>query len=203
MRLTAGRATLQAHSTERGKAMATNMEAGKGKGWNVLRVAAWVGAAVLMLIPMVAMQFPASGFNWTLGDFVAFAAMLLIALGTFEVGLRMSPDPWYRAGVAVAVAGGFLMVWANLAVGIIGDGDNLANVAFFGVLLVGMIGALLAWFRPAGMARALYATALANAALSVGCLLAGWDHRGALLSLFFVLPWLLSAGLFRKAAGRA
>jgi hypothetical protein len=180
--------------------MATNMDTGTGKGWNKLRVAAWVGAAALWLAPLVGMQFPATGFNWTLGDFVVFGAMLLLALGAFEVGLRMSPDPWYRAGVAVAVGAGFVMVWANLAVGIIGDGDNLANVAFFGVLLVGMAGALVAWFRPAGMARALYATAAANAALSVVCLAAGWDYRGALLSLFFVLPWLLSAGLVRQAA---
>lgn len=177
--------------------MASNMEGGRG---NKVRTAVWGFAAALWLAPLVAMQFPASGVDWTLGDFVVFGAMLLVALGTFEVGMRMSPNPAYRAGVGVAVAAGFLMVWANLAVGIIGDGDNLANVAFFGVLLVGMIGALLAWFRPAGMARALYATAAANGALSVGCLVAGWDYRGALLSLFFVLPWLLSAGLFRKAA---
>jgi len=181
--------------------MATNMDARPGKRLNKVRLAAWALAAALMLTPLVAMQFPASGVNWTPGDFVVFGAMLLVALGTCEVGARISPNRSYRAGVAVAVAGGFLMVWANLAVGIIGDGDNLANVAFFGVLLVGMTGALLAWFRPAGMARALYATAIANGVLSVVCLVAGWDYRGALFSLFFVVPWLLSAGLFRKAAG--
>lgn len=182
--------------------MATNMEAGPGRRpnkVNKVKVAVWSLAGALLLAPLVAMQFD-TGVNWTLGDFVVFGAMLALALGAYEVGTRMSPNRSYRAGVGVAVAAGFLMVWANLAVGIIGDGDNLANVAFFGVLLVGMMGALLAWFRPAGMARALYATAIANGALSVVCLVAGWDYRGALFSLFFVLPWLLSAGLFRKAA---
>src|SRR5690606_7335529 len=104
----------------RGGSMAMNM--------NKVRIAAWGFAAALWLTPLVAMQFPASGFNWTLGDFVLFGAMLLFALGTYEVVARMSPSPYYRAGVAAAIAGGFLLVWASLAVGIIGDGEHLANL---------------------------------------------------------------------------
>ena len=38
------------------------------------------------------------------------------------------------------------------------------------------------------------------AALWLLPLVAGTDPRGAALSLCFVLPWLLSAGLFRHAA---
>lgn len=169
---------------------------------NKVRLAAWGFAAALWLAPLVAMRFTRE-VDWTASDFVVFGAMLLLALGAYELVARMSPDRFYRAGVGVAVVGGFLLVWANLAVGIIGDGENLANLGFFAVLLVGMAGALLAWFRPAGMARALYATAAANVALSAACLVAGPDPRGAVLSLFFVLFWLASAGLFRQAARRA
>ena len=38
---------------------------------------------------------------------------------------------------------------------------------FFGVLVVGIIGAIIARFRPQGMARALFATALAQALVAV------------------------------------
>ena len=178
--------------------MASNLEAGQRRG-NKVRMAIWGFAAALWLAPLVAMQFTRE-VDWEVGDFVLFAVMLLIPLGVYEIGTRLSSNRSYRAGVGVAVVGGFLLVWSNLAVGIIGDGENLANIGFFGVLLVGMTGALIAWFRPAGMARALYATAAANTALSLTCLVAGWDDRGATISLFFILFWLLSAGLFRKAA---
>ena len=178
--------------------MASNMETGQGRG-NKVRMAAWGIAAALWLAPLVAMQFTRE-VDWDVGDFIVFGVMLLLALGAYEIGTRLSTNPSYRAGVAVAAVGGFLLVWSNLAVGIIGDGDNLANYGFFGVLLVGMVGALLCWFRAAGMARALHATAAANLVLSVVCLVAGWDLRGAMVSLVFVLFWLASAGLFQKAA---
>ena len=174
--------------------MATNL--------NKVRIAAWGFAAALWLTPLVAMQFTRE-VNWTASDFVVFGVMLLLALGAYEVGTRLSSNRSYRAAVGVAAVGGFLLVWSNLAVGIIGDGENLANLGFFGVLLVGLFGALIAWFRPAGMARALYATAAANGLLSVICLVAGWDVRGSMLSLFFILFWLLSAGLFAQAAREA
>ena len=55
-----------------------------------------------------------------------------------------------------------MLVWINLAVGIIGSEDNPANLMYGGVLAVGVAGAVAARFRPGGMARALAATALAQ-----------------------------------------
>ena len=165
---------------------------------NRLRVAIWGLAAGLLLLPMVPLQFT-SEVGWTALDFLFAAVMLALACGVYELATRISPNRSYRAGVGVAVVTGFLVVWVNAAVGMIGD-DNAYNVLFLGAMAVGMAGALLAWFRPAGMARALYATAATHGLVSVIALVAGWDTRGALLSLCFVLPWLLSAGLFRQAA---
>jgi hypothetical protein len=50
-----------------------------------------------------------------------------------------------------------------LASGIIGQDGDPANMMYFGVLAVGITGAVIARFRPAGMARALIAMALAQA----------------------------------------
>ncbi len=80
---------------------------------------------------------------------------------------------------------------------------------YFGVLAVGIIGAIIARFQPPGMARALYATALAQTAVAVIALIAGlgstapiWPKDILLLTGFFVALWLLSAWLFRNAAGQ-
>jgi hypothetical protein len=63
-----------------------------------------------------------------------------------------------------------------------------------------------AHFQPHGMVRALYATALAQAAVAVIALIARWGSTAPIwpkdilfLTVFFVALWLLSAWLFRKA----
>jgi hypothetical protein len=81
------------------------------------RIALWGTALVLLLLPWVSMQFSAE-LRWDLGDFVVFGAMLLIAGGTLEGIVRLTADRRLRLGSAAAVALVFLLVWAELAVGI-------------------------------------------------------------------------------------
>jgi hypothetical protein len=112
----------------------------------------------------------------------------------------------YRAAVAVALATAFLLAWANLAVGVIGSEDNPANLMYVGVLAVGIVGAIIARFRPHGMARALFATALAQASVAVIALTFGlglpWSPPVEILGVngFFVALFVGSALLFRHAA---
>ncbi|MGB5332427.1 MAG: hypothetical protein WBM80_04545 [Woeseiaceae bacterium] len=40
----------------------------------------------------------------------------------------------YRSAFGLALAAAFILVWMNLAVGIIGDSDNLYNLMYVGVL---------------------------------------------------------------------
>jgi CHASE2 domain-containing sensor protein len=75
------------------------------------------------------------------------------------------------------------------------------------VLAVGIIGAVIARFKPDGMARTLFVTALAQALVGVIALAAGFGSTApsfpeaiVLLSGFFSALWFLSAYLFRKAA---
>jgi hypothetical protein len=162
-------------------------------------MAVWGTAAFLLLLPLVAMRFTEE-VNWTLLDFVVFGAMLVAACGTYELGTRMSGSTAYRAAIGIAVVAGFLLVWINLAVGIIGTEDDPANLMFGGVLLVGAVGALIARFRPRGMARALVVAAVAQALIAGIALVAGLGYEAVVLSAFFAAMWLASALLFRKAA---
>ena len=62
--------------------------------------------------------------------------------------------------VAVTVISAMLLVWINLAVGIVGNEVHPANLMYVGVLAVGLLGALLSRGQSRGMARAMSAMAL-------------------------------------------
>lgn len=112
----------------------------------------------------------------------------------------------YRLAAAIALGATFILVWLSLGVGIIGADGDRANLMYFGVLAVGIIGSVIARFHPGGMARALIAMALAQTLILVIALVAGlgrpWSGPLELLLLngFFVALFLGSAWLFRQAA---
>jgi hypothetical protein len=169
-------------------------------------MAVWGAATLMLLLPLFAMQIT-DEVKWDAADFAIFGATLAAACGTFELAARMTGDTLYRAAVAVAVVAGFILVWINLAVGLIGSEGDPANLMYGGVLAVAIIGAFIARFRPHGMARALAATALAQALVGVIALAAGFGSTVpsfpeaiVFLTGFFAGLWLTSAWLFRKAA---
>ena len=187
--------------------MASNFEPASKGGGNRWRIAGWGLAALLLLLPFLAMQVT-NEVVWGPADFIVFAAMLGVAGGLVEFTARQSRNRWYRCGAAVAVAACFLLVWVNLAVGFLGDEGNAANLMFAGVIAVAVGGSCIAHFRAAGMAKAMVATAVAQVLVGAIGLAAGLgspDNDGVYevvmgTSLFGGL-WLLSAWLFRKAAG--
>jgi hypothetical protein len=169
-------------------------------------MAAWGTAAGLLLLPLVAMQF-SDEVDWTVGDFV-FAGLMIGSVGlALELTVSRTRSLAYRAAVGFALAAAFLLIWVNGAVGIIGSENEDANLMYFGVLAVGFVGTALAMLRPNGMVWAMTATAIAQALVGVGAVIAGlgtsgqiwpWDVLGA--TGFFTALWLIAAALFRKAA---
>ena len=163
-------------------------------------------AALLLLVPLVAMQF-SEQVVWSPSDFV-LAAVLLVGTGlTYEFIARRSGNTAYRAAVGLGVGAALLLVWLNLAVGIIGTEDNPANLLYLGVLSAGGIGAILARFQPNGMARAMFATALTQALVTAIALITGLQQAiesnvAQILGVnwMFVTLFAGSALLFRHAA---
>ncbi len=113
----------------------------------------------------------------------------------------------YKAAVGLAIATPLLLVWVIGAVGVLGVDGDPEDLMYVGVLAVGIIGAIIARFQPHGMARALFATALAQALVAVIALILGM-HQAPYSSVieilglngFFVALFLGSAWLFRNAA---
>lgn len=82
------------------------------------RIAGWSLLAALLVLPAVAMRFTGE-VVWTLSDFV-FAGGMLGALGVgFELVARLSATRLIRSAMAAALVVLFLLVWVELAVGIL------------------------------------------------------------------------------------
>ncbi|MGX5732321.1 hypothetical protein ACWKWK_17550 [Pseudoxanthomonas beigongshangi] len=181
--------------------MSTDAQHSRGPrlpGWRLLM---WGGAATLLLLPLIAMQFTGE-VDWTPFDFAVFGTLLALACGACEVAVRISRgNRLYRAAAFLAIATGFLLVWVNLAVGFVGSETNPYNLWYAGILALGMTGALIARFRPRGMAATLTATAFAQAVIGLIAQSGGMAHPWPATLLFAGL-WLVSAMLFH-AAGRS
>ncbi|MFL6735885.1 MAG: hypothetical protein ACJ8F4_02355 [Sphingomonas sp.] len=179
--------------------MASNANGGHARAVP-LRLVGWAVPAGLLTIPWVA------DWPWSAGDFIVAGAMFAIVGGTFELALRASGNVSYRAGVAIALAAGFLLVWINLAVGMIGSENNPLNLLFFGVIGAALTGSIIGRFKPAGMARAMIVAGALQGAIGI-CVfildLGAGEPPGALgllgLIEFFALMWLIAAWCFRRA----
>ena len=175
---------------------------------SIARVALATG--LLLLIPLTA-KLTLADMAWSPGDFVAAGILLFGAGLTFVLIARLGDNTAYRLAAGVAVAAGLLLVWANLAVGLVGSEDNPANLLYGGVLAVALIGAIVARFRPLGMSRAMFAAGLTYAVVTAIALFI-WKPTGAAAepqvglvnvvgaNAVFAAIWVVSGLLFRRAS---
>ena len=162
-----------------------------------LRIAGWSAAVLLLLAPAVAMQFEGTGVHWTASDFLFAAAIFGLVGGLFELAARSSRNLAFRIAVAAAVLCGFLQVWINLAVGIIGSEDNPANWTYFAVVLIAASGAIVAFGSPRGLSLTMLVAAGAQVIFSAFHAVNGTPTP--IIDGFFVALWLLAARLFHRA----
>jgi hypothetical protein len=138
-----------------------------------------IGVAIvtglLLLIPLVAMQYT-DQVNWGALDFVVAGALIFGTGVAYTFTTMREPRIIYRVAMAMGVGTTFLMMWANLAVGLIGGGPNAGILMYAGVVLAGMIVAVRSHFRPTGMEQSMYAMALALAVHTAIALTVGMNH---------------------------
>ena len=81
----------------------------------------WIvaGTGVLLLIPLIAMQFTTE-VNWGVGDFVVMGVMLITFASVLVIVARKAPGR-RRGIIGIAIFLAFLWLWAELAVGIFTD----------------------------------------------------------------------------------
>ena len=163
---------------------------------NIVRIA--LVTAFILLLPLLAVQIT-DAVVWDLADFAVGGVLLFGAGLTYELVASKGGTIAYRAAIGVAVATALILVWMNLAVGLIGNEENPANLMYGGVLAVGLFGAIIARFHPQRMAGVLFATAAAQMLVGVIALIAGVGFT-LILNGFFAALWVGPALLFRRAA---
>lgn len=75
--------------------------------------------ALLLLIPLVAMQFT-DEVTWNLLDFVVAGALLIGTGLMIDLVIRKVKKTEYRIALCIVILAGLLLVWTELAVGIFG-----------------------------------------------------------------------------------
>lgn len=158
------------------------------------RALMWSAAAILMILPIMLM-----GGVDDPGALVMLGGMVVILGAGYELAMRVPAQLAYRTGMGVGVLAALMLIWINLAVGIIGSEDNPQNLIYAGVVTVALSGAILTRFRPRAMAWAMAAAAAAQAAVFTFAWIAGWQFTGP-ITVFFGALWLIAALLFRRAA---
>lgn len=174
----------------------------RGSRW---RIAGWGAAAMLLALPFAAMKVTGE-VRWTAFDFAILGGLLAgVGLG-LELAVRGSGNAAYRIAAGLALGAAFLLVLINGAVGIIGSEREDANLLYGLVLAAAFPGAILARFRPAGMAKAMAAAALVQALVPAIALICWPDAKAMVLApevpvltVFLAALWLGSAWLFRRA----
>lgn len=161
---------------------------------------------VILLIPLIAMQFT-NEVVWNLTDFVLAGTFIFGTGAAFTLITRKSVKTTYRYAVGLALFSALLLVWVNGAVGIIGSENNSINLWYFGILGIGIIGALLSRFKSQGMSIAIFGMAFSIALIAGVALLRGtYQLPGSsvaeILGLngFFIMLFVVSGLLFKHAA---
>lgn len=161
--------------------------------------------AIILLIPLIAMQFT-NEVLWDLTDFIV-AGILIFGSGTaYTLITRKSGKSVYRTAIGFALLSAFLLIWVNGAVGVIGSEDNSINLWYFGVIGIGVIGGLITRFKPLGMKITLFAMAFAQTLITSVALISGaqnlpYSSVTEILGVngFFIILFVVAGLLFRHA----
>ncbi|MCK6617974.1 MAG: hypothetical protein L6Q51_10045 [Cyclobacteriaceae bacterium] len=126
--------------------------------------------ALLLAVPLIAMQFT-TAVHWSVFDFFVMGLIIFSTGLVYVIVTRNVPGAINRLAVASAIGSTLLLVWANLAVGLIGGGPNPGNLMYIGVVGVIIVGTYLSRFTAKGMERTMLAASASVIVLAMLALL--------------------------------
>ncbi len=98
--------------------MRENITFGIMRNKNILRI--FLGTAVILAIPLIAMQF-SDDVDWKLADFVIIGSLLIGTGLVYELVVRKVKNINYRIALGLALFAALFLAWVELAVGIFGS----------------------------------------------------------------------------------
>jgi hypothetical protein len=165
----------------------------------------WVAAitVILLSVPLIAMQFT-NEVNWSVTDFIIMGILIFGTGFSYVLLTRSASNIIYRAAIALAIGTTFLLIWANLGVGLIGSGPNAANLMYIGIVAIVITGTFLSRFTTKGMERVMFITTITLVLFAVIQLLAKmYQYPGSSVieiigvNAFFAILFAVSGLLFR------
>ena len=192
--------------------MAMPIQQAQGKQNITKRLIMWAVVALLILLIFLIKQLTNFGqveVQWN--EAIAYGVILLVAGGFYELWQWLKTRTrTYRIAFSVGLTGVFLLGWVSGAVGVIGSENNPANLMYWAIPVVLLIGSLISRFKPSPMARTLFTTAIVQMLIPVVALFiwpanASWGEAGVVgiivfNTIFAVLFFVASALLFRREA---
>ena len=88
------------------------------KAKNIIRVL--IVTALILSVPLVAMEFTEE-VDWKLNDFVIMGILLISTGLGIELAIAKVSNPRDRIIAALVILAAFLLIWAELAVGVFGS----------------------------------------------------------------------------------
>ena len=175
------------------------------KNANPIRLLAWGAALLLWLLPAIAMQFTAE-VNWTALDFTVFAVMIGSVGLALDRLVHLSANASFRLASIALMFTSFLLIWVNLAVGIIGGDSEPLNLLYALVLVAGAVMAWAGRFTPNAMLNCCLSMAVTQSVITLIAIILGWGQPYSTpMMLFigngiFILGFLTAGALFYHAA---
>ncbi|MEY3001499.1 MAG: hypothetical protein RL648_1713 [Verrucomicrobiota bacterium] len=164
--------------------------------------------SLVLLIPLLAMQVT-DEVAWSGADFLVAFLLLSGSVALYGWIVQAGACRGHRMGAAAFVLALLFLVWANLAVGIIGDETHPGNLLYGGVVLVALVWGGAVRFRARPMVGVVALVAALLAAVPVVSYLflepglpavEWWSIAG--INAFFVLMLAVSGLLFWRAGMR-
>ncbi|GCC50101.1 hypothetical protein SanaruYs_03160 [Chryseotalea sanaruensis] len=158
---------------------------------------------IILLVPLIVMQYTTE-VNWGVGDFIVMGILLFGTGAAFVILTAYSYNAIHKVAMVFAIGATFLMIWSNLAVGLIGGGANAGNLMYAAVLLVGLVGTYHSRFSSRGMERTMFAMALTFVLIAIIALVANMqDYPGSSVkeiigvNALFTILYVIAGMLFR------
>lgn len=160
----------------------------------------------ILVIPLIAMQF-STHVNWSFSDFIIMGVMIFMTGSSYVLITRYAPNITYRLAMGSVIGFTFLLVWINLAVGLIGSGPHIGNLLYMGVIVVILVGTYLSDFKTIGMARAMFAVVISLGIVAgIQFFLGIQNYPGSsveeiiAVNGFFMMLYAVSSLIFKYAA---
>lgn len=113
---------------------------------------------LLILIAPLIGELTVEGWNWGASGFLFMGVLLFVTFLMIELLAKQSSNMLYKIAVALTTLTTFGIIYVNLAVGIIGDGNN-TSAMYFLVVPVGFIGLAASRLKAKGLSLTAFAMA--------------------------------------------